>query len=59
MLVFLRAPVAAGSGEAICTALRQPNMRFGTKRPIVAVANKNARVIWALLRTHEEFRPAI
>lgn len=33
--------------------------RRGTNRAIVAVANKNARVIWALLRRGEEFRPAI
>ena len=35
-------------------ALRE---RRGTNRAIVAVANKNARVIWALLNRQEEFRP--
>jgi transposase len=36
-------------------ALRE---RRGMNRATVAVANKNARIIWALLRHEEEFRPA-
>lgn len=36
-------------------ALRE---RRGVNRAIVAVANKNARIIWAMLRHHEEFQPA-
>ena len=28
-------------------------------KAIVAVANKNARVIWALLNKSEEYRPAV
>jgi len=32
--------------------------RRGTNRAIVAVANKNARIIWALLAKNEEYRPA-
>lgn len=30
--------------------------RCGMNRAIVAVANKNARIIWAMLRRNEEFR---
>jgi len=37
-------------------ALRE---RRGANRSIVAVANKNARVIWALLAKNEEYRPAV
>lgn len=37
-------------------ALRE---RRGTNRAIVAVANKNARIIWALLNRNEEYRPAV
>jgi transposase len=36
-------------------AVRQ---RRGVNKAIVAVANKNARYIWAMLRRNEEFRPA-
>ena len=30
----------------------------GTNHAIVAVANKNARIFWALLARNEEYRPA-
>ena len=32
--------------------------RRGTNRAIVAVANKNARIIWSLLARGEDYRPA-
>jgi transposase len=37
-------------------ALRE---RRGTNRAIVAVANKNARIIWAMLRNDAEYQPAV
>ena len=32
--------------------------RRGTNRAIVAVANKNARIVWSLLARGEDYRPA-
>jgi transposase len=33
--------------------------RRGTNRAIVAVANKNARIVWSLLARGEDYRPAM
>jgi transposase len=33
--------------------------RRGFNRATVAVANKNARIVWALLRSHQEYQPAM
>lgn len=38
----------------LINALRE---RRGVNRTIVAVANKNARIIWAMLRKGMEFQP--
>jgi transposase len=32
--------------------------RRGTNRTAVAVANKNARIVWALLTSHQDYQPA-
>ena len=32
--------------------------RRGKNRTAVAVANKNARIVWALLTSHEDYQPA-
>jgi len=32
--------------------------KLGTNKACVAVANKNARIIWALLAKDEQYRPA-
>ena len=50
---------AANKSDPFSAWINTLRERRGTNRAIVAVANKNARVIWALLRRGEEFRPAI
>ncbi|HYI91506.1 MAG TPA: IS110 family transposase [Beijerinckiaceae bacterium] len=50
---------AASKSDGFSAWVNTLRERRGTNRAIVAVANKNARVIWALLRRNEEFRPAI
>src|SRR6266516_7801737 len=38
--------------------MRQLSARRGTNRTAVAVANKNARMVWALLTSHQDSQPA-
>jgi transposase len=38
--------------------MRQLVERRGKNRPAVAVANKNARIVWALLTSHPAYQPA-
>lgn len=49
---------AANKSDPFSAWVNAVRERRGMNRAIVAVANKNARVIWALLRRNEEFRPA-
>jgi transposase len=37
--------------------MRQLLERRGTNRTAVAVANKNARIVWALLTSHQDYQP--
>ena len=39
--------------------IRQLVERRGKNRTAVAVANKNARIVWALLTSHQSYQPAI
>jgi transposase len=38
--------------------MRQLLERRGTNRTAVAVANTNARIVWALLTSHQDYQPA-
>ena len=38
--------------------MRQLVERRGTNRTAVAVANKTARIVWALLTSHQDYQPA-
>jgi len=38
--------------------IRQLSERRGKNRTAVAVANKNARIVWALLTSHQVYEPA-
>ena len=38
--------------------IRQLVERRGKNRTAVAVANKNARIVWALLTSHQAYEPA-
>jgi len=38
--------------------IRQLIERRGKNRTAVAVANKNARIVWALLTSHQDYQPA-
>ena len=38
--------------------IRQLRERRGKNRTAVAVANKNARIVWALLTSHQDYQPA-
>jgi transposase len=38
--------------------IRQWSERRGPNRAAVAVANKNARIVWALLTSHQDYQPA-
>ena len=47
----------AKDAEAICEAVGRPSMRFvAIKSQSQPLANKNARVLWALLTRGEEYR---
>lgn len=50
--------VAAGKTDALSRWINALRERRGVNRTIVAVANKNARIIWAMLRKDMEFQPA-
>jgi len=50
--------VAANKNDPINQWVNQLQERRGFNRATVAVANKNARIIWAVLRTGEPYRPA-
>jgi len=50
---------AAGKTDRFSQWVNDLRERRGTNRAIVAVANKNARIIWALLARNEEYRPAV
>ena len=50
---------AAGKSDQFSQWVNALRERRGINRAIVAVANKNARIIWALLAKNEEYRPAI
>lgn len=49
---------ALGKTDRFSRWVNELRERRGTNRAIVAVANKNARIIWALLAKNEEYRPA-
>ncbi|MBU2959570.1 transposase [Citreicella sp. C3M06] len=49
---------AAGKTDRFSRWVNELRERRGTNRAIVAVANRNARIIWALLAKNEEYRPA-
>lgn len=50
--------VAAGRDDPLSRWINTLRERRGVNRTIVAVANKNARIIWAMLRGQSEFQPA-
>ena len=50
--------VAANKNDPVNQWVNQLQERRGFNRATVAVANKNARIIWAVLRTGEPYRPA-
>ncbi|GBQ44986.1 hypothetical protein AA11237_3625 [Acidocella aminolytica 101 = DSM 11237] len=50
--------VAANKNDPISQWVNKLQERRGFNRATVAVANKNARIIWAVLRTGEPYRPA-
>ena len=50
--------VAAGKTDALSRWINALRERRGVNRTIVAVANKNARNLWAMLRKGMEFQPA-
>ena len=49
--------VAAGKTDALSRWINGLRERRGVNRTIVTVANKNARIIWAMLRKGIEFQP--
>ena len=49
---------AASKSDGLSQWVNELKARRGTNKAIVAVANKNARIIWALLAKSEEYRPA-
>jgi transposase len=55
-----RAVVRTAPNKADCNSqwVNQLRERRGFNRATVAVANKNARIIWAVLRTGEPYRAA-
>jgi len=65
---YLRKLLVHGARATIRWVGRQPDRRSqwvrhvlerrGTNRTTVAVANKNARIVWALLTSHEDSQPA-
>ena len=50
---------AVGKNDQFSQWVNALRERRGTNRAIVAVANKNARIIWALLNRNEEYRSAV
>lgn len=48
--------VSQGRTDAFSNWVNSKRERRGMNRAIVAVANKNARIIWAMLHRNEEFR---
>lgn len=48
--------VAAGRDDPLSRWINALRERRGVNRTIVALANKNARIIWAMLRGHSEFQ---
>jgi transposase len=51
--------ISAGRTDARSQWVKSLVERRGTNRAIVAVANKNARIIWSLLARGEDYRPAV
>lgn len=51
--------VADGRTDPLSRWINALRERRGVNRAIVAVANKNARVIWAMLRRQTEFQPTV
>lgn len=51
--------VAAGRSDPFSRWVNALRERRGVNRTIVAVANKNARIIWAMLRRDTEFQPVV
>jgi transposase len=49
---------AAAHQDRISRWVLELQVRRGYYRTLVAIANKNARIAWALLRKNEEFKPA-
>lgn len=49
---------AAGKTDRFSLWINDLKERRGMNRAIIAVANRNARIIWALLNSGEEYRPA-
>jgi transposase len=66
---YLRTILIHGARAALCRAVRKRDQRGawanrlrlkrGTNVAAVALANKNARIIWALLRRGEDYRPLL
>lgn len=50
--------VAAGRDDPLSRWINALRERRGVNRTVVALANKNARIIWAMLRGHSEFQPS-
>ncbi len=50
--------VAAGKTDALSRWINALRARRGDNRTIAVVANKNARIIWVMLRKDMEFQPA-
>ena len=50
--------VSAGRPDARSRWVNELVARRGTNRAVVAVANKNARIVWSLLARGEDYRPA-
>lgn len=50
--------VSAGRTDARSRWVNDLVARRGTNRAVVAVANKNARIVWSLLARGEDYRPA-
>jgi len=51
--------VAVNRTDPMSRWINELRERRGVNRTIVAVANKNARIIWAMLRHDMEFQPAV
>jgi transposase len=50
--------VSAGRTDARSRWVNDLVARRGTNRAVVAVANRNARIVWSLLARGEDYRPA-